>query len=84
MMNHAKNENEKALQAECTDLLDWLIPNPNLPPDAIKMSQTFYDTALYMVENSALCVQKRIALVKLIEAKDAAVRALLTLKTEEN
>lgn len=49
----------------------------HLPPHLQKVSQQFSMVAAYIVENLPDCGQRDVALQKLLEAKDAAVRAKL-------
>jgi hypothetical protein len=49
----------------------------HLPEDLQKYSRPFYNLAAELVRNTPRCPQRTIALNKLLEAKDCAVRAAL-------
>jgi hypothetical protein len=50
----------------------------HLPPHLQAVSKPFGDLAEFLVNNVFDCPQRDVALQKLLEAKDAAVRAKLT------
>lgn len=47
----------------------------HLPPDLQYMSEKFHDLALQIVGLAPPCAERNVALRKLLESKDAAVRA---------
>jgi hypothetical protein len=47
----------------------------HLPPDLQAVSVLFYDLAVKVVEMTPRCAERSVALRKLLEGKDAAVRA---------
>jgi len=49
----------------------------HLPPDLQAMSRLFADLATEIVGRAPRCAERTVALRKLLEGKDAAVRALL-------
>jgi hypothetical protein len=50
----------------------------HLPEHLQKVSKKFAELADYIVENTPRCAERTVALRKLLEGKDAAVRAALT------
>lgn len=52
----------------------------HLPGDLQMVSQQFHSTAHWIANNVPDCAEKTVALRKLLEAKDAAVRATLPLR----
>lgn len=58
------------------DAMQWLVPNPQLPSHMLAISHHFYDLAQELLRDIDVdSPQLTIALHKLVEAKDAAVRA---------
>lgn len=53
----------------------------HLPEDLQAISLQFHDTAHWMCEVIPPCAERTVALRKLLESKDAAVRAFLSEKT---
>jgi hypothetical protein len=54
--------------------LRWLIPNPHLPDGALKVSALFHALGAELIRELNDGPQLTIALQRLIDAKDAAVR----------
>lgn len=59
------------------DVLRFLEPNPNLPPHMGAIASEFAGMAQRLLTVLPRCPQRTMALNKLVEAKDCAVRALL-------
>lgn len=58
------------------DAMRWLKPNPQLPSHMLAISQHFYDLAEELLRDIDVdSPQLTLALHKLVEAKDCAVRA---------
>lgn len=58
-------------------ILKYLEPNPNLPEHLLNISIQFAELAVYVVKSTPRNAERSVALRKLLEAKDAAVRAKL-------
>lgn len=56
-------------------LLDWLRPNPNLPPEQFVVANAFEALALNLIPNIEDGPELTAGLRKLLEAKDCFVRA---------
>ena len=56
----------------------------HLPPELQSVSKQFHDLATFIVEQLPRNAQRTVALQKLLEAKDAAVRAKVDRQTEES
>lgn len=59
------------------DVLRFLSPNPNLPPQLLAVAEVFAGMARYCIDTLPRCPQRTLALNSLLDAKDRAVRALL-------
>lgn len=59
------------------DVLRFLEPNPKLSPVLLGMAVHFAEFARRILIECPRCPQRTLALNKLVEAKDCAVRALL-------
>lgn len=59
------------------DVLRFLEPNQNLPPTLLGMAHEFAAFARRILTECPRCPQRTMALNRLVEAKDCAVRALL-------
>lgn len=59
------------------DVLRFLIPNPNLPPQLLAVAQVFAGMARYCIDTLPRCPQRTMALNSLLDAKDRAVRTLV-------
>lgn len=69
------------LSWRAAELLRFLEPNPNLPPHLQAIAGAFRGAADVVLENAPPydCANLELALQRLLEAKDAAVRARLEL-----
>lgn len=57
------------------NLLNWLKPNMNLPPEQFEVAQKFHGLAVDMAESVPEGPELTTGLRKLLEAKDCCVRA---------
>lgn len=70
------------LHPSAAHTLQWLVPNPKLPFRALVVAQSIYIVARDLVEVSgAKGPELTVALRKLLEAKDAAVRSVMPAPT---